>query len=173
MKAAFFALKCFAKDLENCDVLLRIDNTTAVAYINRMRGIQFRNLSAIAKKIWKWCERRNLWIYASYIPSKENAIADEESRRIEKETEYSLSQESFEMLCRALNFPTIDLFASRTNAKCDSYVSWKKDPHSVVVDAFTIDWGKQFFYAFPPFALVPKVLKKIYNDQARAVFRNV
>lgn len=53
IKAAFFALKCFAQDLKNCDVLLHIDNTTALAYINRMGGIQFKKLSKISKEIWK------------------------------------------------------------------------------------------------------------------------
>jgi len=38
--SAFFALKCFAENLRDCDVLLRIDNTTAIAYINKMGGIQ-------------------------------------------------------------------------------------------------------------------------------------
>lgn len=36
--AAFFGLKCFAKDLREYNILLRIDNTIAIAYINRMGG---------------------------------------------------------------------------------------------------------------------------------------
>ena len=37
--AAFFGLKCFAGNHENCQVLLYIDNTTAIFYINRMGGV--------------------------------------------------------------------------------------------------------------------------------------
>lgn len=37
--AVFMGLKCFAKNMFNCTILLRIDNTTAISYINRMGGI--------------------------------------------------------------------------------------------------------------------------------------
>lgn len=92
LTAEFFGLKCFASEKRNCDLLLRIDNTTAISYINRMGGIQYEELSKIAKDIWKWCERRNIWIFASYIKSEENSIADFESRRLERETEYELNR---------------------------------------------------------------------------------
>lgn len=39
LKAAFYGLKCFANKLRSCNVLLRIDNTTAIAYINRMGSV--------------------------------------------------------------------------------------------------------------------------------------
>ena len=79
--AAFFGLKCFAGNHENCQVLLHIDNTTAISYINRMGGVQFKNLNKITRLKSDWCERKRIWIYATYIPSKMNKIADEESRR--------------------------------------------------------------------------------------------
>ncbi|XP_039305200.1 uncharacterized protein LOC120357772 [Solenopsis invicta] len=169
LQAAFFGLKCFAKDFKNCNILLRIDNTTAISYINRMGGIQFEHLSKVAKEIWSWCEQRNIWIFASYICSEDNVIADQESRRIEPDIEYSLSQKAFKQLYMRFGKPTIDLFATRINNKCSKYVSWKQDPGSIAIDAFIIDWNHEFFYAFPPFALIPKVLKKIRNDNARGI----
>lgn len=92
-----------------------------------MGGIRFRKLSKIVKKIWKWCETKKLWIHASYIPSKENTAADRKSRRVEKETKYSLSQEAFEHICKTFGYPNINLFASRANTIFQKYVSWKKD----------------------------------------------
>jgi hypothetical protein len=53
IKAAFNGLRCFAADLRNCDVLLRIDNTTALAYINKCRSIQVLHFSAISRQIWR------------------------------------------------------------------------------------------------------------------------
>lgn len=50
--AAFFGLKCFGEKLSDCDILLRLDNTTAIAYINKMGGIQFPKLNELAKRIW-------------------------------------------------------------------------------------------------------------------------
>lgn len=65
--AVFFGLKCFAADLRDCEILLRVDNTTAIAYINRMGGTQYPWLHNLPRDIWQWCESRRIWIFASYI----------------------------------------------------------------------------------------------------------
>lgn len=169
LKAAFFALKCFANYRKNIDILLRIDNTTAIAYINRMGGIQFEKLNCITKEIWQWGEIRNISIFASYIKSKENYEADFESRKLEPETKFELSQVSFERIVNILGKLQIDLFASRTNKKCKRYVSWKQDPGSENVDAFTICWKNIAFYAFPPFSIILKTLQKIKRDKAEEI----
>lgn len=57
--------------------------------------------------------------------------------------------------------PSIDLFASRLNKKCSTFVSWKTDPEAIAVDAFTMEWNSLNFYAFPPFSMVLQVLRKI------------
>ncbi|XP_071573676.1 uncharacterized protein [Temnothorax nylanderi] len=113
--AAWFGLKCFAKELRDCDVLLRIDNTTAIAYINKRGGVRFPN----------------------YIASKDNVEADIESRRLEPETEFALAQSAFCQIVSKFGNPEIDIFATRTNTKCKKYISWKKDPGSIEIDAFT------------------------------------
>lgn len=169
LMAVLFGLRCFAKDKTNCQILLRIDNTTAISYVNRMGGVQLQKLSNLAKKIWKWCEARNIWIFASYISSRENVEADEESRKLKGNTEFQMSVEGFKLIVDTFGNPDIDLFASRTNAKCKKYISWKKDPHSVAVDAFTISWQGYFFYAFPPFALILRILQKIQNDHCMGI----
>lgn len=169
LKAAFFGLRCFADRLRDCDVLLRIDNTTAISYINRMGGVQFPKLNKLAKDIWKWCESRNLWVFASYIRSKENIIADAQSRILEPETEFEISHEAFQEILRVFGSPNIDLFASRINKKCDRYISWLRDPYAFDIDAFTIDWKPFYFYAFPPFSIILKVLKKIRQDKATGI----
>lgn len=88
--AAFFGPQCFAIDTRNCNILLRIDNTTAISYINRMGGIRFANLSRLAKEILLWCESRYVWIFASYISSKNNWAVDTESRKLQSETDFAL-----------------------------------------------------------------------------------
>jgi hypothetical protein len=52
LKAAFKALCCFAADLRDCEVLLRIDNTTALSCINRFGSVQFPHLTEISKQLW-------------------------------------------------------------------------------------------------------------------------
>lgn len=52
LKTALFDLKCFTKNLTYYNILLRIDNTTAMSNINGMARVKFENLYFIAKKIW-------------------------------------------------------------------------------------------------------------------------
>lgn len=169
LKAAFNGLKCFAKQIYNKEILLRIDNTTAISYINRYGGVQFLNLNESAREIWQWCEKRQLHVFASYIKSKDNVEADEESRRSNIDTEWSLSLLAFKKVVHTFGRPEIDLFATRTNAKCDRYFSWKRDPEAFNIDAFTADWGPLFFYSFPPFSLILRCLRKIINDKATGI----
>lgn len=167
--AVFFALKCFIRDQTECAILLRVDNTTAISYINRMGGIQFPHLSALSRDIWQWCEIRKLWLFASYINTKDNVEADEESRRVNPDVEWELSQPAFKYIVNRLRQPEIDLFASRINAKCREYVSWKQDPDAIAVDAFTISWYPKLFYAFPPFSLLLNCIQKIIQDKATGI----
>lgn len=166
LKAAFFGLKCFANNYKNCQVLLLIDNTTAISYINRMGGVQFENLNLLAKEIWRWCEERDIWVFASYIPSKENFKADAESRSLDYNTEFELTKDGFQKIVMELGKPKIDLFASRANSKCNRYISWKIDPHAISIDAFTVSWKEYFFYAFPPFSIIIRALQKIRQERS-------
>lgn len=108
-------------------------------------------------------------IYASYISSAENFEADEESGRLQPETEFSLCNRAFREIVNTFGSPNVDLFASHTNSKCRLYVSWFRDPNSFTSDAFTISWRDYFFYAFPPFAIILKVLRKIIDYRATGI----
>lgn len=169
LKAAFYGLKIFASEFSNCDILLRIDNTTAICYINRMGGIQHTHLNDLARTIWQWCELRNINIFASYIKSSDNTIADRESRKMIIDTEWELVEYAFTEITNNFGPPKFDLFASSQNYKCSRYASWKLDPYSEVVDAFTFNWKNLFFYAFPPFSMITKVLQKIITDKAEGI----
>lgn len=169
LKAAFYGLKCHAKECNNCSILLRIDNTTAISYINRMGGIQFPKLREITRAIWNWCDGKKLLIHASYIESKENKEADEQSRILQQDTEWEIADWAFNKIVKKFGNFKIDLFASKANTKCETYVSWHHDPDSSAVDAFTINWSDCYFYAFPPFCLVSQTLQKIQEDKAEGV----
>ena len=79
--AAFLALQYFANSSRNCSIRLNIDNTTAVAHINKSGGTRSPQLLEIALKIAKWSERRNIMLDAKYLPGALNIVADMESRR--------------------------------------------------------------------------------------------
>ncbi|XP_036146143.1 uncharacterized protein LOC118646722 [Monomorium pharaonis] len=167
--AVFYALRCFASQLRDCEILIRVDNLTALSYINRMGSIRFPHLSKLARKIWCWCADRNLFIYAAYIPSAQNIEADTESRAVSEETEWCLQQSYFDKISSVFGFFDIDLFASSINKKCPCFVSWLPDPLAFAVDAFSLHWGSFYFYAFPSFILILRTLRKIITDKAEGV----
>lgn len=51
LTAAFIALRCFDSNLHGVQVLLRVDNTTAISYINRMGGVQYPGLVTRAREL--------------------------------------------------------------------------------------------------------------------------
>ena len=169
IKAAFYGIQCFASEKQDCEILLRIDNTTAIAYVNRFGSVQHTLLSSLARNMWQWCEKRNIFVFASYIASAENIHADAESRRSDADTEWSLSDEAFGEVSRRWGPFDVDLFATALNTKCPVYVSWLPDPGSWMVDAFTLSWSDLNFYCFPPFILIPRILRKIIDDRAEGV----
>ncbi|XP_021965115.1 uncharacterized protein LOC110860391 [Folsomia candida] len=166
LKAAWYGLRSFGKSWSNGNILLRIDNTAALSNINKMGSIKFPHFMNLTILIWNFCESRNLWVIASYIRSKDNVIADYYSRVTQTDTEWSLSSQIFDKIVIQIGSPSIDLFATVQNAKCQNYVSWKPDPFASNIDAFTFCWTNLKFYAFPPFSMILRVLRKIKTDQA-------
>lgn len=166
LKACWLSLQALAGHYHDTQIAVKLDNTCAIYYLNNMGGI-VSNLDKLAKEIWLWCMAKNISIQASYIPGSQNIVADFESRNTSIYTEWSLNIDCFTLLVERFKLPNIDLFASRLNHKLDRYVSWRPDPFSRWTDAFTLDWNTfPLCYAFPPFALVGKVVNKCIADSA-------
>ena len=164
--AALYALQAFVPNLRDVHVRLKLDNSTAVAYVNKMGGIKSPSLNSLSRTLWKWCIERNIIISAQHIPGKENLVADSLSREFSSNLEWSVDNDIFNQISNMTFVPDIDLFASRLNAKTDCFVSWHPEPGAMAVDAFSISWANLKCYAFPPFSLLTKVLAKIRNDKA-------
>ena len=168
--AVFLGLQAYFQDHHDTHVRLMIDNSTAVAVLNHMGTSHSCPLNALCKKIWDWCILHNIWISAAHIAGKSNTEADCESRRNRSELEWMLDKDLLLDALKTLRFtPDIDIFASRLNAQFPRYVAYRPDPGAVAIDAFTINWSQHNFYAFPPFSLIPLVLKKIQEDKASGI----
>lgn len=150
------------------NILLKVDNITAIACINKMGSTKNKKLASLSKAIWTLCEDRNIFLYASYVRSRDNK-GDYESRSSKIETEYALCDRAFKIITVRLGSPSIDLFASYMNTKCPLYVSWRSDPGSIAIDAFSLSWTDLNFYAFLPFPLILKVIKKLIFDRAEGI----
>ena len=166
LKAAFFALKSFMKDQSNKVICLKIDNSTALAYLNNKGGTHSHQLLHLTLEVWKWCETKHLYLPAEHVPGKNNVIADEESRKMKDHNDWKIDSTVIQPLITECQ---IDLFASGQTRQLNKYVSWRPDPGAIHVDAFTMIWTNLMAYAFPPFNLIPAVLHKTKKEMATLI----
>ena len=167
MLAIKLALESFEQNVSHKHVQLMVDNMTAVNILSNMGSSHSWELNELNIDIWEWCIEREIWLTIAHVPGVDNVIADKESRLKRREIEWTLNQKLFDEGSKKLGVkPEIDLFASRLNYRLKQYVSYKPDPGAIAVDAFTIQWSKHSFYAFPPFSIIMRTLQKIQQDQA-------
>ncbi|XP_071951900.1 uncharacterized protein [Antedon mediterranea] len=169
LKAAFLMLQSFCNSKRDIHVRLKLDNTTAIAYINNMGGTKSKKCNDLAKNLWEWCIQRNIWVTAVHLPGLQNIVADKMSRQFEDELEWKLDPKIFLKLNELQGQADIDLFASRLNTQLPKYVSWYPDPGAIDVDAFSLNWNRLNFYAFPPFCVVGRCIQKIIKDKAEGI----
>ena len=88
LKAALLALQAFFRTYTPTlrHILLQMDNSTAVAYVNKRGGTRSYGLSTKALKLWALLLHAGCWITAKHIPGTSNTIADLASRQF---TSYS------------------------------------------------------------------------------------
>ena len=110
LTAAWYALRSFVKD-SGLSVELRLDNQSAVSYINKGGGTHSRSLSSIAKELLFWCEQKRISVHAVHLPGVSNTAADYESRRYQGCAEWRLCPSFFQSISDIWNID-IDLFAS-------------------------------------------------------------
>ena len=127
LKGAFLALQSSVKEMSNIGILIRMDDRTAITYINKMGGPAMSQLCCLALQIWQWCQGCNITLHAEYLPGKDNTKTDWESCHLRNSSDWKLLPSVFRSLNSLLGPFTIDLFASRTNAQLPQYYSWKPD----------------------------------------------
>ncbi|MES9883156.1 MAG: reverse transcriptase domain-containing protein [Sedimenticola sp.] len=168
MLAALIGLKAFCREHHDTHVQIQSDNTCTVAYINNMGGIKSEQCNELAVEMWSWCIQRRIWLSATHIPGHENQ-ADHYSRNFNENIEWMLDRNTFLTISHIWGLPEMDMFASRANNQIQRYVSWKQDPNSEHVNAFTFNWSSIYFYAFPPFSLIGRAVQKLRRDRAECI----
>ncbi len=167
LEAVFLALKEFQAQLERQHVLIRTDNTSVVAYINRQGGVRSKALCKQAAMLLLWADSRLLSIRATHIPGLLNRGADMLSRRRIPQGEWRLHPESVRMIWNLYGEAEVDLFATSENAHCPSFFSLSHSP--LEGDALTARWPTARLYAFPPIKILPLVLCKIREERASVI----
>ena len=168
LKGVLLALKEFTDLCTGQIVLVATDNTTVVSYINKEGGMRSGPLCALLWRILTWCSQRQVTLKARHIPGRLNVIADKLSRLGQTiQTEWSLLPEVFQTLCQRWHQPQIDLFATRFNHKLPQFVSPVPDSLAVAADALTLPWEDLDAYAFPPTAILGKVVEKLVHSPCK------
>ena len=163
--AALKGLQCCEQFLINRQVILRIDNMSAVCYINNVGGTKSFSMCKIACEIAHWCESRNVVLSAVHIPGVLNILADQESRRAQDPADWMLNPEVFQRIAERWS-PEVDLFASSWNNQLPKLISWNFQPGALATDSLSQSWKHLQGYAFPPFCLLGKVLSKVLEEEA-------
>ena len=170
MKVLFLGLQAFQEDVAGHHVTAMCDNSTVVAYVNKQGGTVSRSLCLLTSRLLRWTESFDVHLHARYLPGESNVLADVLSRRGQVVgTEWSLHPQVARALLRAWGNPSIDLFATCLNAKLPLYCSLVPDPQAVFEDAFRHPWDNLDLYAFPPFALVGRVIARVQQSSRVAM----
>lgn len=159
--AVFLTLRRFLPFLSGHHVLVRTDNTTTVAYINRQGGLRSRQLHMLARRLILWSSKRLLSLRATHVPGALNRGADLLSRGAPLYGEWTLHPSIVEQVWARFGRAAVDLFASRENAQCPLFFSIRDPGAPLGVDALAHIWPPVLLYAFPPLALIPLTLARV------------
>ena len=167
LQAVRLVLQHFKPLIQGKHVLVRSDNRTTVAYINRQGGTSSIALLIAAESLWMWVSQIVLSLRALHIPGRENGGADLMSRDGPLPDEWRLHPKVVKQVGTQFGRAEVDLFATRRNSHCALWFSlarWDNPP--LGVDAFAHEpWPKKLLYAFPPLRLIPPLLERVRREQ--------
>jgi hypothetical protein len=169
MLAATLAVKTFTKWSPTDSILLQIDSQVALSYIVKQGGTKNLEMVREAKNLWTYLAEKGITLTAEWLPTKLNDRADFQSRNVSDSAEWKLKPSVFRMICAQWGQPSVDLFASRTSHQMDQYMSLKMDPQAIAIDAMQQTWDNMFPFAFPPFCLLGRVLKKLKRHSSEMI----
>ena len=163
--AVQLGLQAFEHLLMGMSVALFCDNTTTVAYLRRSGGTFSSTLNATAREVLLWAESRRIRLFPQFIMGSSNVNADALSRPNQViGSEWTLHQEVVDQLVH--KWPAmIDLFATSLTARLPVYFSPASDPRAAGTDALLQPWDDLQAYAFPPIAIIRRVLLKLRSSK--------
>ena len=163
--AVQLGLQAFEHLIVGMSVALFCDNTTTVAYLRRSGGTFSSALNSTAREVLLWAESRRIRLLPQFIMGSSNVTADALSRPNQViGSEWTLHQEVVDQLVH--RWPAmIDLFATSLTARLPVYFSPASDPRAAGTDALLQPWDDLQAYAFPPIAIIRRVLLKLRSSR--------
>ena len=149
LKAVSLALRSFKDQCQHQTILVAMDNSTVVAYINKQGGTHSAEMCSLLWKIMTWCHHYHIILKARHITGCLNVMADLLSRSNQvQSTEWSLHPQVFKQICQKWFTPHVDLFATYLNHKLPLNISPVSDPNAWDIDSLNINWTGVTAYAY-------------------------
>ena len=156
--AVQLGLHQFRSSLQGRTVAVFCATTTAVAYLRKEGGTRSPLLNTLAQEILRWTGSLSVHLAPQFLPGSNYVLADALSRPHQlPHSGWSLNLNVFHSL-RSLWSVQIDLFANSDDHRCSISFSPFRVPMSAGTDAFLLSWDGLQAYAFPPVAILPRVL---------------
>ena len=96
--AAFMAIQTFVKHQLQLTIHIKIDNMSAVAYINKMESTKSRDLNLLMKRIWDWCQDLQIVLTAEYLSGSQDLVAAWHFRTINDSSDWCLNRQIFHQI---------------------------------------------------------------------------
>ena len=87
LKAPLYGFRSLCDSVKDSHIALQLDNTNAVAAINKMGCTRSSDMNHVVREISNWVISKNNWLSASHIPGVLSVEAGKESRQQELRTE--------------------------------------------------------------------------------------
>lgn len=170
LHAVWLGLRSFSKVVDNTNVAIMCDNTSAIAYLKNQGGTRSQEMCDLSTRICLWAEARGITLVPRHIPGHLNVLADSLSRNGQiLKAEWSLNQAVADEVFHLWGSPHVDLFALKMNTKLDTYMSPMPETEAWKVDSLIQSWAGLYAYAYPPTSLIRSCLNKIQSDKAELI----
>ncbi|KAI8518063.1 hypothetical protein Bbelb_040800 [Branchiostoma belcheri] len=100
LKAAFLSLQSFAQNVPRGLVKMKLDNTTAVAYINRKGGTKSVQLMKLSLEMWNWALQRGLMLTASHVEGAKKSNSRHVVTGLQRQDRMATESRSFQKSVR-------------------------------------------------------------------------
>ena len=169
LKAVFLALKEFQNLCSDKIVLVATDNTTVVSYINKEGGMRSGPLCALLWRILTWCTQKQV----TQSPTHPRPVECGSRQAIPARPDHP-----DRVVSPSIGFPNyIQPVEPASNIPIGHQVQLQftsvspvPDPLATAVYSPSLSWQDLDAYAFPPAAILSKVVEKFRTPHARESF---
>jgi hypothetical protein len=174
----YYALSSYAPLITGKSLLLKSDNVTSVAQVNKF-GSCHPKLAELARAIHSLAQKHNIALQAIHVPGvtlETSATSPDALSREREEGNWQMDPAQFRALDAHFGSSdarwtrhTVDCFASFANTQIpDLFYTRFPDPSHMPVDFFRQSLAEENNYINPPWALLNRVVEHIVDHKATA-----